>query len=254
MEVNNRFVEEYAKEYFCDGERAKVVQEKKCRLLRSSRYPEKEIERILSEGIKNAEDVVHILAWKTGKISHKECTEETPFSYCGSWKDLGECENWADVPDTVMLWGSQLPIKDIAQYVSDPKNLERWEKYICQDRWFDVLNELEHQKKERHWKGIGVVYFLTLLYFISKGKYPIFDRFVDKALNSIFGEKYKNVHYRYMPSVLPQKEDELKKIKDRYSCYCWKIEKLKKGLAAEYQKPTDRCLDRALWVYGHTGR
>ena len=37
MEVNNRFVEEYAKEYFCDGERAKVVQEKKCRLLRSSR-------------------------------------------------------------------------------------------------------------------------------------------------------------------------------------------------------------------------
>lgn len=52
MEVNNRFVEEYAKEYFCDGERAKVVQEKKCRLLRSSRYPEKEIERILSEGIK----------------------------------------------------------------------------------------------------------------------------------------------------------------------------------------------------------
>lgn len=68
MEVNNRFVEEYAKEYFCDGERAKVVQEKKCRLLRSSRYPEKEIERILSEGIKNAEDVVHILAWKTGKI------------------------------------------------------------------------------------------------------------------------------------------------------------------------------------------
>ena len=99
MEVNNRFVEEYAKEYFCDGERAKVVQEKKCRLLRSSRYPEKEIERILSEGIKNAEDVVHILAWKTGKISHKECTEETPFSYCGSWKDLGECENWADVPE-----------------------------------------------------------------------------------------------------------------------------------------------------------
>ena len=119
--------------------------------MRSSRYPEKEIERILREGIKNAKDVVHILAWKTGKINHKKCTKETPFSYCGRWKELGECKNWADAPDTVKLWKSQFPIKDIAQYVSDSKNLERWETYICQDRWFDVLNELEHQKKE----GIG---------------------------------------------------------------------------------------------------
>ena len=252
MEVNNQFVEDYEKEYFRDGYCSKAVQGKKCRLLRSSCYPEKEIERILCEGIKNAEDVVHILAWKTGKINHKKCTEEkTPFSYYGGWEKLGERKNWADAPNTVEIWGSQLPIKDIAQYVSDPKNLERWETYICQDRWFDVLNELEHQKKERHWKGIGVVYFLTLLYFVSKGKYPIFDRFVDKALDSIYGEKCKNVHYQYMPSVLPKKEDKLQKIKNWYSCYCRRIEKLKEGLTVEYQKPTDRCLDRALWVYGH---
>lgn len=253
MEVNNQFVEEYEKEYFRDGDRSKAIQVKRCGLLRSSRYPEKEIERILREGIKNAKDVVHILAWKTGKINHKKCTKETPFSYCGRWKELGECKNWADAPDTVKLWKSQFPIKDIAQYVSDSKNLERWETYICQDRWFDVLNELEHQKKERHWKGIGVVYFLTLLYFISKGKYPIYDQFVDKALNSIYEEE-KNVHYRYMPSTLPKKEEYLQKLKDRYLCYCMRIEKLKKELDERYQNPTDRSLDRALWVYGHTRR
>ena len=63
--------------------------------------------------------------------------------------------------------------------------------------------------------------------------------------------KCENVHYQYMPSVLPKKEDKLQKIKNWYSCYCRRIEKLKEGLATEYQNPTDRCLDRALWVYGH---
>ena len=94
---------------------------------------------------------------------------------------------------------------------------------------------------------------MTLLYFISKGKYPIYDQFVDKALNSIYEEE-KNVHYRYMPSTLPKKEEYLQKLKDRYLCYCMRIEKLKKELDERYQNPTDRSLDRALWVYGHTRR
>ena len=68
-------------------------------------------------------------------------------------------------------------------------NLNHWEEDIEQNNWFGVLEDLNKAKREKGWKGLGTVYCITLLYFISMGKYPIFDQFADKALDVISQNK-----------------------------------------------------------------
>ena len=42
----------------------------------------------------------------------------------------------------------------------------------------EVINELKNNSPN----GIGTVYLITLLFFISRGEYPIYDRFVKIAI------------------------------------------------------------------------
>lgn len=118
------------------------------------------------------------------------------------------------------------------------------------------MEDFNNIKREKDWKGLGTVYCITLLYFISKGKYPIFDQFADKALDVISQNKEEfpsidSKSYKPLPSDLPIKGEKLKQFKERYDEYCEKIEKLKSQLSVRYRNPQNRDLDRALWVYGH---
>ena len=97
----------------------------------------------------------------------------------------------------------------------------------------------------------------TLLYFISKGKYPIFDQFADKALDVLSNnkEEFPNADhkvYEPLPSELPTKGEKLGEFKERYHEYCEKIEKLKSQLPEVYRNPRNRGLDRALWAVSYT--
>lgn len=223
-------------------------------LSRCSHYPEEEIDELLKSGIKKEEDVVHILAWKIGKIAHLNCEKNKPFSYSSDWADLEDYDGWARNCSTVKLRKIEFPIKEIAEYVL--AHLNRWEKEIEEDNWFAVLEDFNDTKMRKGWKGLGTVYCITLLYFISKGKYPIFDQFADKALDVISNnkEEFPNADhkmYEPLPSELPTKGEKLGEFKERYHEYCEKIEKLKSQLPEVYRNPRNRGLDRALWVYGH---
>ena len=57
-----RFITLYGDSYYLDKERYVPG------VSQSSRYTEDEIDRLLREGIKCELDVIHILAWKIGKI------------------------------------------------------------------------------------------------------------------------------------------------------------------------------------------
>ena len=61
-----KFISIYSKSYFINEKRlVKGVSQ-------NSSYAESEIEKILKNGIKTELDIVHILAWKIGKINHKK--------------------------------------------------------------------------------------------------------------------------------------------------------------------------------------
>ena len=52
--------------------------------------------------------------------------------------------------------------------------------------------------------GVGPVYGITLLFFASKGKYPIYDRFANLSLKAIFEEK--TPHYdKWYPKDLSRR-------------------------------------------------
>ena len=253
VEFGESFIKQYAEAYYYPKSEKSDPLVKG--LSRCSHYPEEEIDTLLKDGIKNEEDVVHILAWKIGKIAHLACKENKPFSYSIDWVDLEDYDNWARNSSTIKLRKNQFPIKEIAEYVL--ANLNHWEKDIEQNNWFGVLEDFNNTKREKGWHGLGTVYCITLLYFISKGKHPIFDQFADKALDVISQNKeaFPNADdkkYEPIPSDLPTKDEKkMGELKERYKRYCKKIETLKSQLSDRYRDPQNRDLDRALWVYGH---
>ena len=92
--------------------------------------------------------------------------------------------------------------------------------------------------------GVGTVYLITLLFFLSHGKYPIYDRF---AMNSLMAIENDVAPEPNTIPELPAKWDRgFATLCDReYGEY---IDKLN-SLGMDYK--SDRRIDRALWVYGH---
>ena len=198
---------------------------------KSSKFIENKIDCLLINGISCEIDVIHILAWKIGKIRHKESENQQKFVYSSDWTDAEQYN--------MKLYGKKLHVRDFVNYiVSYIKELEK----MAEEQPQCVLNELN--KKSPY--GIGTVYMITLLYFISRGKYPIYDRFAMIAIDAITKGYKPNefVKYKELPS---KKEKGFNKLMNNgINNYISKIEDV---FGKEYQNNRD--IDRALWVYGH---
>ena len=92
-------------------------------------------------------------------------------------------------------------------------------------------------------KNVGAVYIINLLFFLSKGEYPIYDKFAHVALKAL--SLGVSPSYAFVGGA-PEK-GEIKKVKSMYLDYVSLIDSLI-GLEV-YGK--DRKWDRALWAYGH---
>ena len=154
-------------------------------LNQSSRFVEAKIDKLLKEGIKSKLDVVHILAWKVGRIAH--LGSESKFAYTDDWANAEEFE--------VTLRKNKFDIKKMVDYIVS--NIKALEEKAANDPQ-GVLCDLESVRAV----GFGPVYLITLLYFISRGKYPIYDRFAMMAVDAIIaGTKPGNtVVYCELPS------------------------------------------------------
>lgn len=214
------FISLYGKSYYI-GESCLVRG-----IVQSSEYVEKEIEAILKNGIKKETDVIRILAWKIGKIKHSESEKQKNFTYAADWSDA---ENF-----NIMRYKESFHLKPFAQYiVSNINELEGRVKTMLQE----VLQELKEQAPA----GIGGVYLITLIYFLSKGYYPIYDRFAHVAVKALYmDENPKDIYVGNAPG-----KDDLAKVMAMYKEYCW----LLKHVFGTYS--IERKLDQALWVYGH---
>lgn len=218
------FVKQYSEIYYTGGEKLDY------NINQNSRYVEKQIEYLLEEGIKNEIDIIHVLAWKIGKINVKESEDKKKFVYTEDWKNAESFE--------VKCYNRKVDLTEFVNYVKN--NIEELEK-LAKDEPQKVLNLLKVHSPI----GIGTVYLITMLYFISRGKYPIYDRFammaVDAIENGIEPEGY--VSYKELP------EKDNKKFKSVYELYNDNyVNKVKNIFGDEYNK---RDVDRALWVYGH---
>lgn len=136
-------------------------------------------------------------------------------------------------------YGRDFKLKNIAVYVTN--NISDLEA-MSNDNPQGVLNALRDQNT----KGIGTVYLITLLYFISKGRYPIYDRFAEMALCAIKNglKPSDKVPYTNLPDKNSRRFDRV--VEDRLNPY---INDLHTIFGKEAAKCRD--VDRALWVYGH---
>ena len=222
------FIETFNKEYFWGN--AKSVP----RISQNSRFAEEYIERILRYGIKEPVDVYRIMAWKVGKIRHADTDTNQSLVYASNWIDAEK--------GVVRNYRYQLDMRSFAEGIVS--NIEMLEKMAKNDPQ-GVLQNLK-DGVVRAPNGIGTVYLLTLLYFISRGKWPIYDRFAMMALLAIEAGKKPGEQVSF--SDLPEKNSEdfnavMNLCKQRY------ISKLEMIFGKNYNDNRD--VDRALWVYGH---
>ena len=117
--------------------------------------------------------------------------------------------------------------------------------------------------KEKFWKdspegtlsllsaadNIGPVYAITLLYFLSKGDYPIYDKFAHIAIKMICeGKDFRQlVGEEELKKEIHRDSDKTAEIFNEYQAKY--VERIKSVFQDEYK--INRDIDRALWVYGH---
>lgn len=228
------FISIYSSDYFLkqNSEKEKAVKG----IRRSSKWVEKEIEHLLEDGIKNEKDIIHILAWKVGKIKHAESDQAESFVYSSDWNN---CEKFS-----AKLYGKELVESDFKKFIEYIQShiIDLEDKANKRDIQ-SVMNTL----KEKSCAGIGTVYMITLLYFISRGTWPIYDKYAQVAVTAILkGSKPEDpIEYSEMPNKNDTKFDI---IMDENGAYKKYVKDLKDIFGNEYN---NRDVDRALWVYGH---
>lgn len=221
------FIKLYSESYYLNNTR--IVSGVK----QSSSYIENRIDNLLAVGIKNEADVARILAWKIGKINHKESEKQKEFKYALDWDNI---ENSLTAP----LYDYTLDFSDFAHNIV--KNIDYLETLATLSPCA-VLNELIKYAPP---KGIGIVYLITIMYFISKRTHPIYDRYAMMAVDAIFYNiaPHKHIEYQELPDINSNKLAEAIEIYEQY------IKKLDKIFGNEFKE--NRNIDRALWVYGHS--
>lgn len=168
------------------------------------------IEEILVSDNLTAKDIVDILRWKIGA---------TKFSY----QDNTVTNQWYTIA--------------AGKLIEEIQGAKKVKEPVC-----ETLREL---MKHDH---IGPVYAITLLYFLSKGTYPIYDKFAHIAIKVIEEElPFKSlVEDKKLEEEFSTGATDAKKIFRRYQDKY--VDRLHKVFGRTYNT---RDIDRALWVYGH---
>lgn len=204
----------------------------KCYFLNNSAIVENRIEGLLEASELTPGDVMLILRWKLGRIDHKQSQRLKAIVNRGNEKGFS----------TVNSRGKTVNAQALCSYISD--KLISLKTYSDQE----ILNKLVDDCQVAN---IGTVYLITLLFLITNGRCPIYDRFAAAAINAIIneatpGEEIQNIE---LPSKNYTGYRNLLTPNESLSKYQVYIKNLKSLFNDEYQK--DRRIDQALWVYGH---
>lgn len=201
-------------------------------LRRTTKSEEDKIDILLKEGIQDKQDIIKILCWKTGG------------------KQI----------DDYSVKNANYTITIDNQFVEFVIN-----RSVATDN-----DAVEALKTIMEVPNIGFTYAITLLYFMSKGRYPIYDKFAHIALlvidsgssldciikdSELQGKgRGKNRKVEIPSNIDKNAADKNEKIQlafDKYKeNYIGRINKIF-HMNCGNETNFDRTLDRALWVYGH---
>ncbi len=233
------FINEYQNCYYLDnGENGVPKHTHFSRISANCKVAENEIERILNDGILSKDDVNLLLAWKIGGIDHKKSMQENSVQFISSWGGEDSSSVLVNNGLSQFRCSKDLFDKFCSEIVRISKSYQG--KYDSDIR-NDIIKEIESAIESANVLGLGAVYILTLLYFITRGQSPIFDRCAYRAVKAIYREmKVKDIWYENPSS---SEAPYIIRIINDYEWYLSKI---------FGTKCIDRSVDRALWVYGHT--
>lgn len=245
-----------------------------CYYISTSHWVESAIEGLLQKDKKTAQDFFNIFAWKTGRINQQKSEKSKKFCYTVN-EDRKDKAKWYFDPDkreSIAITRSGVIAKDKDGKI-EPHKLYNYLEYLTKINNSkkvtpDILKELLGQGDIAIPKGIGTVYLITFLYFITKGYEPIYDVFAMAALDAIYpddSEESKSLGSYIHPRDLPDKstksyEKLLSDDKSVYRIYKDKlfnrfvkdyINELGENIKPEEKYSICRDIDRALWVYGH---
>ena len=85
-----------------------------------------------------------------------------------------------------MRYGKHFEINGLVNYIG--KNIDELQIDAINDPQL-ALNKIAEYAPD----DISTVYIITLLYFISKGRYPIYDRFAAIAMETIKQDKKREI-------------------------------------------------------------
>ena len=217
-------------------------------IMQSSEWAEKQVLDLIRPEQRRQWDeqsVKQILAWKTGKINHKTTEEKKSFDYVKGWREDSFAVQLPHQQPMDTEAFRNLAITVVALH----------KEYCDQLKDKDVVwKKLLQYVNDNNIAGLGSVYLITLLFFITNGECPIYDRFAMAALAS-FELSQNGINVPDGAIIrgcgLPDRKsnDAYKLLSDSDSKYV-KYQGLLESFFDDAWK-SDRDIDRALWVYGH---
>lgn len=199
MNSINEFVELYNQMYY----------------FQTSRKIEKRIEQYLESQNLTQEDFLNIFAWKTNRVNHKLSEyNDGRFEYVGDKNDSNK--KWMIEPNEgdpskgkatavtrhgLIVKNNETKLYDFLTALADLQNKKIEAK--------SLLNIMADEAPE----GIGTVYLITFLYFITNGREPIYDVFAMAALDAMYPYEDKYI----MEYDLENEDNETKKVDENKS-------------------------------------
>jgi hypothetical protein len=172
------------------------------------------------------QDLILAMAWKMGLIDHGASDIQQKIVFAQDWPATLTASTQFGVRD----FSASIPFLAGKMATASAEVNRGNPRYL-----FDLAGKLE---------GFGPVYILTVIFFVSGGKFPIYDRYAHIAAQAIHEElsPENNIQYK-----------QLSKWSD-YERYMSTLARVRNVYPAESQNSSmfvSRSLDRTLWVYGH---
>jgi hypothetical protein len=195
------------------------------RLNQSSPFVEARIEELLAnnDGL-SEENLKLVMGWKIGEIRHRPSEDQQAIIHLPLWdQQLTEHRYGRNYAQSIRRIAAtmprfhQLPSRGHSQVVFD---------------W------------HRQFTGFGPTFMLTILYFLTHGREPIYDKYAHKAALAYDQKVRPGGHVRhYQPVQSWSDYERFKRLLMPIASAC--------DMRATGAMLVPRSVDRALWVYGH---